>query len=125
MKLQDTPFTPIPKGSNVNSYYNDRNKPIYRDTQNSNLVFNKKMFYPHSANSFQQERDAQFSNNYYGVGKNRGFSSYNGNQFQSESEILKTQMKYNNMNNNRQSNDYYYLNIKSNLRKFLDVFLNL
>jgi hypothetical protein len=83
------------------------------------------MFYPHSANSFQQERDAQFSNNYYGVGKNRGFSSYNGNQFQSESEILKTQMKYNNMNNNRQSNDYYYLNTKSNLRKFLDVFLNL
>lgn len=125
MNSQDIPFTPIPKGSNVNSYYNNRNKSLYRDTPNSNLVFNKKMFYPHSAHSFQQERDIQFSNNYNGVGNNRGFNSYNGNQLYGESELYKTQMKYNNVNNNRNGNDYYYLNTKSNLRKFIDVLLNL
>lgn len=124
MKSHEISFTPIPRGSNVNCYIDERNKVMFQNIGNTNLAFNKKMFYQGSVNNFKQQRDMQ-SNNSYGVSNNTMFSSDNGNQFYNEIEMYRTHLKQSEVNNDRKGECYYSLNAKSNSRKFLDVLLNL
>lgn len=124
MNSQEMAFTPIPKGSSINSNL-DRNKQTYQSISKGNLVFNNRMYYQGRTNSYyKRDKKMQYSNyNQYDNGNM--YSSYNGNYGYNEMDIHSTQMKQNDINNNRRGNDnYYYLNKKSNFRKFLDVLFN-